>query len=159
MVPPSVVSSTLKAARFFAGGQAATAGAISVKVAALTEGVLKTMMRTKLKIATAVLLMVSVVGAGGLLSQHTLAIGPAQAQRKPEPQEPIARQTAVVNEDVQKVLDKYRAARPDAKDLAIFQLDWTPTLKDAKARAAKEERPIFLIVVTNSFGDMRSGHC
>src|SRR5262249_10924919 len=109
MVPPSVVSSTLKTARFFAGGQAATAGAISVKVAALTEGVLKTMMLTKLKIATAVLLMVSVVGAGGLLSRHTLAVGPAQAQRKPEPREPIARQTAAVNEDVQKVLDKYRA--------------------------------------------------
>jgi hypothetical protein len=121
--------------------------------------VLKTMMLTKLKIATAVLLMVSVVGAGGLLSHHTLATGPAQAQRKPEPQGPTARQTAAVNDDVRKVLDKYCAARPDAKDMAIFQLDWTPTLKDAKARAAKEERPIFLIVVTNSFGDMQSGHC
>jgi hypothetical protein len=43
--------------------------------------------------------------------------------------------------------------------LAIFQLDWTPTLKDAKAKAAKERRPIFLIVVANSFGDMQSGHC
>jgi hypothetical protein len=57
------------------------------------------------------------------------------------------------------VLDRFRAARPDDRDLAIFQLDWTPTLKAARAKAAREQRPIFLIVVTNSFGDMHSGHC
>ena len=49
-VPTSVVSSTIKAASLFAAGQAAATGAISVKVAALTEGVLKTMLLTKLKI-------------------------------------------------------------------------------------------------------------
>jgi hypothetical protein len=41
-VPSSVVSSMLKAASLFAAGQAAP-GVISVKVAALTEGVLKAM--------------------------------------------------------------------------------------------------------------------
>jgi RNA polymerase sigma factor (sigma-70 family) len=158
-VPTSVVSSTIKAATLFAAGQAAATGVISVKVASLTEGVLKTMLLTKLKLATALVLMVMVIGVGGLLSYHALATEPALAQRKNEPQEPTARQTAAVNEDVQKVLDKYRAARPDDKELAIFQLDWTPTLKDAKAKAAKDERPIFLIVVTNSFGNMHSGHC
>jgi hypothetical protein len=106
------------------------------------------MMLTRFKIVTAVLLMVSAVGAGGLPAHHTPATEPVQV-----------RQAAAVNDDVQKVLDKYRAARPGAKDLAIFQLDWAPTLKDAKARAAREERPIFLIVVTNSFGNMHSGHC
>jgi hypothetical protein len=60
---------------------------------------------------------------------------------------------------VANVLAKFRAARPDAKDLAIFQLDWAPTLKEAKAKAVKERRPILLIVVTNSFGDIHSGHC
>jgi hypothetical protein len=33
------------------------------------------------------------------------------------------------------------------------------TLKEARDRAAKEEWPIFLVVVTNSFGDLFSGHC
>jgi RNA polymerase sigma factor (sigma-70 family) len=156
-VPPSVASSTIKAACLFAAGQAASTGVISAKAAALTGGVLKTMLLTKRKVATAGLLLVTVVGAGGLLGYQALATEPAPAPRKP--QEPTARQTAAVSEDVPKVLDKFRAARPDAKDLAIFQLDWTPTLKDAKAKAAKERRPIFLIVVANSFGDMHSGHC
>jgi hypothetical protein len=59
-----VVSSTIKAASSLAAGQAA-AGVISVKVAVLTEGVLKAMFVTKLKTATAVLLMVALVGIGG----------------------------------------------------------------------------------------------
>jgi hypothetical protein len=60
---------------------------------------------------------------------------------------------------VQKILDKYRSFRPDDKELAIFQLDWAPTLKDAKEKSAKEKRPIFLLVVTNSFGNLYTGHC
>jgi hypothetical protein len=107
----------------------------------------------------AAVLMAMAVGAGGLLSYHALATGPAPAQRKTESREPTARQAAPVHEDVQKVLDRYRAARPEARDLAIFRLDWAPTLKDARAKAARERRPIFLIVVTNSFGNMHSGHC
>jgi hypothetical protein len=61
--------------------------------------------------------------------------------------------------DVENVLDKYRSIRPQDADLAIYQLDWTPTLKAAKERAAKENRPIFLVVVRNAFGDLASGHC
>jgi RNA polymerase sigma factor (sigma-70 family) len=69
-VPASVVSSTIKAASVFAAGQAAAAGAISVKVAALTEGVLKTMLLTKLKSATAVLLMATLLCGAGILALH-----------------------------------------------------------------------------------------
>ena len=61
--------------------------------------------------------------------------------------------------DAHRVLDKFRSARPQAANLAIYQLDWMPTLKVAKEKAAKEERPIFLVVVRNSFGDLCSGHC
>ena len=61
--------------------------------------------------------------------------------------------------DVKSVLEKFKSVRPHEADLAIYQLDWLPTLMEAKARAAKEERPIFLVVVTNSFGDLFSGHC
>jgi hypothetical protein len=56
-------------------------------------------------------------------------------------------------------LEKYRSVRPQEQDLAIYGLDWAPTLKDAKVRAAKEQRPIFLIVITNSFGNVYTGHC
>jgi hypothetical protein len=61
--------------------------------------------------------------------------------------------------DVKSVLDKFRSVRPQAADLALYQLDWMPTLKVAREKAAREERPILLVVVTNSFGDLYSGHC
>ena len=60
---------------------------------------------------------------------------------------------------VKSVLDKFESIRPQAADLALYQLDWEPTLQAAKERALKEQRPIFLVVVTNSFGDLYSGHC
>jgi hypothetical protein len=70
-VPTSVVSSTIKAASVMAAGQ--SLGLISAKVAALAEGVLKSMLLTKLKINIAVLLAVSVgagVWAAGLVHQR-----------------------------------------------------------------------------------------
>jgi RNA polymerase sigma factor (sigma-70 family) len=63
-VPPSLVSSTIKAASLFAAGQAAATGVVSAKVAGLAEGVLKTMLLTKVKIVTAVLLAVATLGMG-----------------------------------------------------------------------------------------------
>ena len=62
-------------------------------------------------------------------------------------------------ENVPAVLTKYESIRPREKDLAIYRLDWAPTLKDAKTRAAKEGRPVFLMVVTNSFGNLYTGNC
>src|SRR5262249_42617462 len=67
-VPAPVMISTVKAASFGATRPAVAAGVISAKVAALTEGVIKAMLVTKLKIVSAVLLMVATVGlcVGGL---------------------------------------------------------------------------------------------
>jgi RNA polymerase sigma factor (sigma-70 family) len=62
-VPASVLSSTIKAASLLAAGQAA-AGVISAPAAALTEGVLKTMLVTKLKATAVVLLAASLIGLG-----------------------------------------------------------------------------------------------
>jgi RNA polymerase sigma factor (sigma-70 family) len=61
-VPISVVSFTIKAASLMAAGPAA--GVISVEVAALMEGVLKTMSLTKSKIAMTLLLVVFVLTLG-----------------------------------------------------------------------------------------------
>jgi hypothetical protein len=71
----------------------------------------------------------------------------------------IARARGAEQSDVKSTLDKFQSVRPPVADLALYQLDWMPTLKAAREKAAKEERPIFLVVVTNSFGDMYSGHC
>jgi RNA polymerase sigma factor (sigma-70 family) len=83
-VPISVTSSTIKAASLIAAGQAA-AGVITANVAALMGGVLKTMLLNNLKVATAVLLAVTVVGGGaGGLFYPTRAAEPAIAQTAPK---------------------------------------------------------------------------
>jgi RNA polymerase sigma factor (sigma-70 family) len=61
-VPTSLLASTVKAGSLMAAGRSVTAGLVSAEVAALTKGVLQTMLLSKLKIATAVLL------AGGLIA-------------------------------------------------------------------------------------------
>ena len=72
-VPASVVTATTKAATLTASGQA-MAGVISSKVAALTQGVLKTMLLTKLKAVTmAVFMMLGVAGIGAGLLTHGMA--------------------------------------------------------------------------------------
>jgi RNA polymerase sigma-70 factor (ECF subfamily) len=68
-VPASVVSSTIKAASLFAAGQAAATGAISVQVAALTEGVMKTMLLAKLKIVGVLVMAAVLSGTAGLIYQ------------------------------------------------------------------------------------------
>jgi RNA polymerase sigma factor (sigma-70 family) len=87
-VPPSVASETIQAASYFAAGQAAAAGAISATAVALAEGVLKAMLLTKLKVATAVLLVLTFFGAGAtVLTQHVLADRPINEALQAQPKE------------------------------------------------------------------------
>jgi RNA polymerase sigma factor (sigma-70 family) len=73
----SVVASTSKAAILMATGQASAAGLVSANVLSLTNGVLKAMLLTKLKITTLALLGVAVLSVG-----INLMPGPAQAQKQ-----------------------------------------------------------------------------
>jgi RNA polymerase sigma factor (sigma-70 family) len=117
VVPPLVVSSTIKAASLLAAGQAA--GVVTAKVAALTDGVVKAMLVTKIKTVLAVVLVVGLAVAGGaeLLDQTQAADqpkgkgGPPAVQKdqkadKGEPvppaqtdQERIVGSWVIVNED------------------------------------------------------------
>jgi RNA polymerase sigma factor (sigma-70 family) len=63
-VPLLVTSTTVQAAMRFAAGQASVAGGLSAQAVALAEGVLKTMLLAKLKLTTAVLVVVTVLGLG-----------------------------------------------------------------------------------------------
>ena len=92
-VPTPVLSSTIRAVTLVAAAQATT-GAVSVHVAALSEGVVKAMLLTKLKNLTAVVLLAGLVTlAGGLMSyQATLEAqeGPAAKAGSPDPNNPTA---------------------------------------------------------------------
>jgi RNA polymerase sigma factor (sigma-70 family) len=86
----SLVGSTVKAAGALAAGQAAATGIIAAPVAALMEGVLRSMLLSKLKYLAVVLLIGGAVCAGAVLSGHLLT---AKAQET-EPTDPPAPQAA-----------------------------------------------------------------
>jgi RNA polymerase sigma factor (sigma-70 family) len=66
-VPTSRLNSTVKAAALIAAGQTTVAGVVPVKVALLTEGVMKAMLLTKLKATVTVLLVLGIVTFGGVV--------------------------------------------------------------------------------------------
>ena len=61
---------------------------------------------------------------------------------------------------VQRVLRQFETAKPTERSMGFYSLDWVANLADAKARALKEQRPIFLILNTNITAgtNLYSGH-
>ena len=60
---------------------------------------------------------------------------------------------------VKRIIARYQAIRPAAKDLGMYRLDWADSLDVALKRAAKENRPVCLIIIHAKYGDIASGHC
>jgi hypothetical protein len=79
--PPAVVNSTIDAAMRFAAGPLA-AGAVSVPVAQLADGVLKAMLLKKLKAALPIVLAAALVGTGVTGLAFSQSTG---EERKPKP--------------------------------------------------------------------------
>lgn len=105
-VSASLAKVTAEAAMLIAAGQTAT-GLISVPVAALTEGVVKAMLLTKLKSITAVMLVVaSLCGAAGL-------IYPMQAAEQTR----TPRATENADKETQPAVKRQRKLRPDKEQL------------------------------------------
>ncbi len=61
--------------------------------------------------------------------------------------------------EVKSVLDRYEDFSPKADDLAMYRIDWAPSLKEAQKRALLEKRPVFLVIIHAQYGDLASGHC
>ena len=89
LAPAPLVVSTVKAATLLAAGQATTS-VVSAPVAALTEGVIRAMFLTKLKMVVATVVVVGgvVAGSGGLIYHSTAT---AQiVQQQPAAKAPVA---------------------------------------------------------------------
>jgi RNA polymerase sigma factor (sigma-70 family) len=87
---PGLVASTVEAAAGVAAGKT-VATATSAKVAALTEGVLKTMLLSKLQVATAVFVILAGVGVGaGRILYDSQTTGKAQEERAKTDRQPTA---------------------------------------------------------------------
>jgi RNA polymerase sigma factor (sigma-70 family) len=75
-VPPALASATCKAAALFAAGTAAAGGLVSTEVALLTDAALKALLLTKLKVASAVLLVVPLFAAAAGICYSTPSANP-----------------------------------------------------------------------------------
>jgi RNA polymerase sigma factor (sigma-70 family) len=113
--PPTVVSMTIKTATLVAAGKTVAAGAVSAKVAALTEGVMKAMFLSKLKALMAVLVLAGGLGGtAGLTYQMQAAAqpGPQRVNEKPQPQ-PVADAKQRDKEKLEQADEKAQKARED----------------------------------------------
>ena len=127
-VPSSVLSSTIKAVTLLAAGQAA-AGQISVKVAALTEAVIRAMLLTKLTNVIVGLLVVAVAvvgfggGWGGGTLSWTVAAGPALHA--------VADKAAPQADSDQ---DRTKEDRQENPDLSRLQGTWAAVAAEANGK-------------------------
>ena len=180
-VPAPLVGSTVQAATLFAAGKAAAAGIVSAKVVTITEGVLKAMFVTKLKIATAVLLTLGVLGSGvGVLTHRALAEPPkkeATANPKTEKevppnanpekeQKPAPEVEKKPSQEVEKPAGPQRkkpgtVGKLDAVDVGKNTITMTVTGKDGqpqqKTFAVGPEAEILLDGKKAKLGDLKTG--
>lgn len=63
------------------------------------------------------------------------------------------------NAQAKDIFSRYGDLRPSELELAMYQLDWAESLEVALERAAKESRPVLLIIIHAQYGDIFSGHC
>jgi hypothetical protein len=147
-VSAALADSTLRAAVKVAAGRGAVACGVSAEVAALVQGASKSMFHSKLKIATALLLMLNLGAAGlGLLARHALAEGQAEPERK-EAAAPAApeggKPAAPADRDALTV--RGRVIDPDGKPVAgatLYLHDAKLGEKDYTARATSGEEGRF----------------
>lgn len=141
---PGLVASTVEAAVGVAAGKTVTTAA-SVKVAALTEGVLKAMLITKLKKVAAVLVLVLVlVGFGGGLYMQQMAVVGQQVKAGQDDVQPPNRQADPTKQDG----DEPKKASADATkfeaDRKKLQGIWTTVTATKDGTERKEEKGVEL---------------
>jgi RNA polymerase sigma factor (sigma-70 family) len=78
---PKLVDATIRAATRFAAGDSVTGGLASARAIALTQGALRTMILTKVKIGAALVLAVALLGGSGGYAYLSQAAGPKDAPR------------------------------------------------------------------------------
>ncbi len=116
-VPGPLAAQTIHAAMWTAAGPAAAGGVIAAPVAALTEGVIKAMLVTKLKVATAVLLVAGIGLGAGSFAIHSGAV----AQGTPRTHEQTISKALERGREVGKEPSRYMIEPPD-----ILKVDYAP---------------------------------
>ncbi len=127
--PARLMDATIRAATRFAAGEAAAGGLASARAVALTQGVLRTMMLAKLKIAAALALTLALLSGGG----YTYLSQAAEPKEGPKPGQVASEKPALVDKEKDDK-DKPKADEPAADKQAI-QGVWQTTDVEDKGRA------------------------
>jgi RNA polymerase sigma factor (sigma-70 family) len=124
-VPATLVGSTIDAAIPFASGTTA-AGAVSSSITTLAEGVLRTMYLTKLKLATAALMALAILGGGAgwvthrALADNSRSGGSSSGDRAERPGQPRERGSASGDDaKSERISGKVTDVAKDGKSFAI----------------------------------------
>lgn len=134
-VPPTLLGPTIKAALLQFAGDAA-AGEISALTVLLAEGVLHSMWLTKIKLATAAVLVLALLVGSGVLAHRAMADRPADAAQRPAPLDD--KQSALVS------------AGPEKNTIRVDYRNGTK--QDARVNAVAIESPILAIAVMDMDG-------
>jgi hypothetical protein len=139
-----VVVSTIGAARVYAAGRAATPGVISAQVAALTEGVLKVMTVSKLKIAMALVLVLACVGG-------PVALLPTTAGQQPPAEK---KYNATKTEEPTKQTDD---KKDDVKKRTTKVIRLTPGMVAGVVGEVDAEKNLITVSIPTSVNSIRGG--
>jgi RNA polymerase sigma factor (sigma-70 family) len=144
-VPTSLMSSTVKTATMIVAGQAVVAGVVPAQVAALMEGVTKSMMLTKLSDAAVTgLVVLGVVAFGGGLVTYCTAAG-QQTKSVQDGGKPAIGQPILPKQDAGAVTEA--GAKPDAAktDLDRLQGIWSVVSIEYGGKPDKLEKAVFMV--------------
>src|SRR5581483_12446830 len=120
-VPATLMMNTVRAATLIAAGQMAVSGTISTRVAALAEGVLKTMFLSKVKTASVILF----VGAMLLFGSALLMVSTLKAEHANEPAQTAAVPDEKAHDAQELVTYSGRVLGPDGQPVTGAKLYMT----------------------------------
>jgi RNA polymerase sigma factor (sigma-70 family) len=136
-VPTSLMSTTFKAAAVIAAGKGTVAGAAPARVAALMEGVMKSMRLTKLSKAVAGLVLLGALVFGGSLFTHRTAAGRRQ--------DSAGGQTAPPERGAENVADTGEKQGAPKTDLDRLQGVWSVVSIEQGGEPAELEKAVFMV--------------
>jgi WD40 repeat protein len=138
-VPPALIVPTTKAAIAVAAGNALST-VVTAKVAALAEGVLKTMLLTKIKTALAMVLVLAALGAGVFSLASSGPTGEQPAPALPQRFEPNADAGTKLGWDALRLGHFSGALTPDGKKVVTLSTGAVVHIFDATTGRLLERR-------------------
>lgn len=138
-VPPLLLSSTLKAGMLLAAGETAASGAFSPAVAALAQGVGRSLIIGRLRsLALALTLMIVLTGSSWLTYRAL-----AGTSGQPPLEQPPA---VLTTDEVARFTKAHQLLKPQPGESRWLEAAWLTSVWEARRQAAAEGKPILLVV-------------